>query len=129
MTNALAQSKTMIQDLHNQWANAFNRGDLAALTEMYTSDAYILPPESASPVGGRAAIEAFWRDAMQLVGDFKCTTVDTKPLSRDAAREVGTCTFRKKSEPPENGTISYAVVWQQEGSQWKLLQDSWTTSR
>src|SRR5215472_5226974 len=41
---AAAQSKAVIQKADDKWAEAFNKGDAAALAEMYTEDAYMLPP-------------------------------------------------------------------------------------
>ena len=127
-TPALAQSKPTIQKLNDQWAAAFNKGDAAAVAAMYTEDAYVLPA-GAPLVKGRAAIEGFWRQAMQQLGDVKCTTLDVKPLGRSAAREIGGCTFKTKAQPPQDGALKYAVVWQKEGSRWKLLQDIWNMDK
>src|SRR6266851_654997 len=57
---ALAQSKAEIQQLNDQWAAAFTKGDAAAVAAMYTEDAYVLPA-GAAMVKGRAATEALWR--------------------------------------------------------------------
>src|SRR5690242_15357294 len=89
---ATAQSKAAIQKLDDQRSEALNRGDARALAAMYTQDAYILPP-GAEMMNGRSAIEAFWRQQMQQIGDIKCTAINVKPLGRNAAREVGTCSF------------------------------------
>jgi uncharacterized protein (TIGR02246 family) len=125
---ALAQSKAAIQKLNDQWAAAFNNGDAAAVAAMYTKDAYVLPA-GGEMVTGRAAIEALWKANMQQLGDVKCTTLDVKPLGGSAAREIGTCTFRTKSQPPQDGGLKYAVVWQKEVGQWKLLQDIWNMNK
>jgi uncharacterized protein (TIGR02246 family) len=125
---ALAQSKPTIQKLNDEWADAFNRGDAAALAAMYTQDAYVLPA-GAPLVKGRGDIEAFWKQAMQQLGDMKCTTLEVKPLGRNAAREIGGCTFRTKGQPAQDGALKYAVVWQKEGGRWKLLQDIWNTDK
>ena len=53
---------------------------------MYAEDTYVLPPDS-DVVKGRAAIEAFWRQASQHLGDAKLTTLDVLPLGHNAARE------------------------------------------
>jgi uncharacterized protein (TIGR02246 family) len=127
-TAAVAQSKAMIQGLDDKWGEAFNKGDAAAVAAMYTADAYVLPP-GAEMVKGRNAIEAMWRANMQQIGDVKCTALDVKPLGRTAAREIGTCSFKTKAQPPQDGTIKYAVVWEKEGGQWKLLQDIWNTNK
>ena len=125
---ALAQSKAAIQKLNDQWAAAFNKGDAAAVAAMYTSDAYVLPA-AAPMVQGRAAIEKLWQGAMQQMSDVKVTTIAVKPLGPSAAREIGTASFKTKSQPPQDGAIKYAVVWQKEGGQWKLLQDIWNTDK
>jgi ketosteroid isomerase-like protein len=36
---ALAQSKPEMQKLNDKWAEAFNKGDAAAVAAMYTEDA------------------------------------------------------------------------------------------
>jgi uncharacterized protein (TIGR02246 family) len=125
---AFAQSKAAIQQLDDQWAAAFNKGDAAAVAAMYTQDAYVLP-SGAPMVKGRAAIEALWRQEMQQIGDVKVTTLDVKPLGGAAAREIGTASFKTKSQPPQEATIKYAVVWQKEGGRWKLLQDIWNMDK
>ena len=125
---ALAQSKAAIQKLDDKWAAAFNKGDAAAVAAMYTDDAYVLPP-GGEMVKGRSAIEALWRQNMQQLGDIKCTALDVKPLGRRAAREVGTCTFKTKGQPPQEGMIKYAVVWEKNGRTWELLQDIWNTNK
>jgi uncharacterized protein (TIGR02246 family) len=125
---AIAQSKAAIQKLADQWAAAFNKGDAAAVAAMYTKDAYVLPA-GGEMVTGRAAIAALWKKDMEQLADVKCTTLDVKPLGGSAAREIGTCTFTTKSQPPQGGDLKYAVVWQKEAGQWKLLQDIWNMNK
>jgi uncharacterized protein (TIGR02246 family) len=125
---AAAQSKATIQKEDDKWAEAFNKGNATALAAMYTEDAYLLPP-GTDMMKGRSAIGAFWQKQMQQIGDVKCSALDVKPLGRNAAREVGTCTFKTKAQPPQDGALKYAVVWEKEGGQWKLLQDIYNTSK
>jgi uncharacterized protein (TIGR02246 family) len=125
---AVAQSKAAIQKLNDQWATAFNKGEAAAVAAMYTKDAYVLPA-GGEMVKGRAAIEALWKKNMEQLSDVKCTTADVKPLGAAAASEIGTCTFKTKSQPPQDGDIKYAVVWQKEGGQWKLAVDIWNMNK
>jgi uncharacterized protein (TIGR02246 family) len=125
---ASAQSKTAIQQLNDQWAAAFNKGDAAALAAMYTSDAYVLPA-GAPMVKGRSEIEKLFSGAVQQLGDIKLTTLDVKPLGGSAAREIGTGTFKTKGANPQDGALKYAVVWQREGGHWKLLQDIWNMDK
>jgi len=97
---ALAQDKATIEKLNDVWTAAFNKGDAAAVAALYTEDAYVLPP-GAEMVKGRAAIEAFWRQAAQQMTDAKLTTIDVLPLGPEAAREIGTVTLKTKIQPPQ----------------------------
>jgi uncharacterized protein (TIGR02246 family) len=125
---ALAQTKAVIQKLDDQWAAAFNAGNVAALAAMYTQDAYVLPA-GAPMVKGRAEIEKFWKGVMPTLQDIKCTALDVKPLGGKAAREIGTCSAMTKKAPLEEVNLKYAVVWEKEGGRWKLLQDIWNMDK
>jgi len=127
-TAALAQDKATITKLNDAWTAAFNKGDAQAVAAMYAEDAYVLPPGS-DIVKGRAAIEAFWRQAAQQMGDAKLTTLDVLPLGRNAAREIGTVTLKTKTQPPQEVVGKYAVVWRKIGGQWKLATDIWNTNK
>jgi uncharacterized protein (TIGR02246 family) len=127
-TPALAQTTAQIQKLNDQWMAAFNKGDAAAVAAMYTIDAYVLP-DGREMVKGRPAIEALWKQQMAGATVEKITTLDVKPLGGNAAREIGTATMKTKAQPPEDVVVKYAVVWQKEGGQWKLLQDIWNMNK
>ena len=127
-TPAFAQDKATIVKLNDAWAAAFNKGDASAVAAMYTEDAFVLPP-GAEMVKGRAAIEAFWRQAAQQMDDAKFTTVDVLALGPRAAREIGTVRLKSKSQPPQEITAKYAVVWRKVGGKWKLATDIWNTSK
>ena len=125
---ALAQNRATIEKLNDAWTAAFNKGDAAMVAALYTEDAYVLPPGSAM-VKGRAAIEAFWRQAAQQMTDAKLTTLDVLPLGRSAAREIGTVTLKTKSQPPQEVVGKYVVVWRKVGRDWKLATDIWNTDK
>jgi uncharacterized protein (TIGR02246 family) len=125
---ALAQDRATIEKLNDVWTAAFDKGDAAAVAALYTEDAYVLPPGSEM-VKGRAAIEAFWRQAAQQMGDAKLTTVDVLPLGPEAAREVGTVTLKTKTQPPQEVVGKYVVVWRKVGGDWKLATDIWNTNK
>jgi uncharacterized protein (TIGR02246 family) len=125
---AVAQNKPMIEKLNDGWTAAFNKGDAAAVAALYAEDAYVLPPGSGM-VKGRAAIEAFWRQAAQQMTDAKLTTIDVLPLGRSAAREIGTVTLKTKSQPPQEVAGKYVVVWRKVGLDWKLAADIWNTDK
>ena len=125
---ALAQDKATIEKLNDAWTAAFNKGDAAAVAAMYTEDAYVLPP-GAELIKGRTAIEGFWRQAAQQIGDAKLTTVDVLPLGPGAAREIGKVALKTKSQPPQEIVGKYAVVWLKVGGDWKLATDIWNTNK
>jgi uncharacterized protein (TIGR02246 family) len=125
---AMAQSKTAIQKLEDQWGAAFNKGDAAAVAAMYTEEAYVLPA-GAPMVKGRTDIQNFWGQAMQQLSDVKCTAVDVIKLGRNGAREIGTCTFKTKGATPQDGALKYAVVWQKVDGQWMLNTDIWNMDK
>lgn len=125
---ALAQSRQAMQKLNDEWTAAFNKGDVAAVAAMYAPDAYVLPPGS-DMVKGRSAIEAFWRQAAQQVGDAKLVTVDVLPLGPGAVREIGTVTLETKAQPPQQMVGKYSVVWRKIGGRWLLATDIWNMNK
>ena len=126
--SAFGQSKAAIQRLNDAWTSAFNSGDSATIAAMYAEDAYVLPP-GADIVKGRAAIEAFWKQAAQQLGDAKLTTIDVLPLGRSAAREIGTVTLKTKTQPPQEIVGKYVVIWRKNGRDWKLSTDIWNMNK
>jgi uncharacterized protein (TIGR02246 family) len=125
---ALSQTKAMIQQLNGEWVAAFNKGDAAAIVAMYTEDAYVLPA-GAQMAKGRRAIQAFWAQATQQLGDAKLTTVDVMSLGPGAAREIGTFSFKTKGQTPETVVGKYAVVWRKIGGRWLLATDIWNMNK
>jgi ketosteroid isomerase-like protein len=111
---AMAQSVADIQKLDDAWAVAFNKGDAKAAAAMYAVDAYVLP-DKGEMVHGRAAIETFFKGATQQIGDI--------------ALKIGTFTFKTKSQPPQDVSGKYAVVWRKIGGQWLLATDIWNSNK
>lgn len=125
---ALAQDKATIQSLNDKFAQAFNAGDAAAIAALYTEDAIVLPP-GGEMMKGRTAIQSFWKGAAEQLGDGKLTTVDVKPLGNEAAREIGTFSFRTKGSQPQDITGKFVVVWEKVGNDWKLATDIWNMNK
>jgi uncharacterized protein (TIGR02246 family) len=123
-----AQDAATIQTLNDAFVAAFNRGDTAALAQMYTEDAEVLPPD-AGIVKGRVAVQAFWTKAAEGIGDLTLTTVDVMTLGSDAAREIGTFTLKTKGTQPQEVAGKYVVVWRKAGDDRKLATDIWNTGK
>src|ERR1700756_1769801 len=65
-TPALAQDKATIEKLNDAFIAAFSKGDFAAVANLYTEDATVLP-NGSSMVKGRSGIQAFWTQAGQEI--------------------------------------------------------------
>ena len=59
--------------LNQQWCDAFNAGDLAALMDTYEPDAVIVPGPGAEPLQGHAAIEGAMTWFLGLGGTLRFT--------------------------------------------------------
>jgi uncharacterized protein (TIGR02246 family) len=125
---ATAQDKATFDKLNDAFVAAFKKADFAAVAAMYTEDATVLPPGN-NMVKGRPAIQAFWTQAGQGIGDIKLTTVDVKALGADAAREIGTFSLMTKGQQSQQVVGKYVVVWQKVGTDWKLMTDTWNTDK
>ena len=99
------------------------RRDFAALDQVYTVDARILPP-GADLIEGREKIMGFWQAAVagMKVQDAKLVSVNAH-LAGDSIIEVG----RAKLFLPEgqSAEVKYVVEWKQEGGAWKWHTDIW----
>ena len=78
----------------------FGKGNFAALDQIYTSDARILPP-GAPMVSGREAIKKFWSDLIQSVNAKSAVLASVDViLTGDGLVEIGRATLTV--EPQDN---------------------------
>ncbi len=108
---------------------AFQRGDAAGVAACYTSDAQLLPPNSAA-MSGTDNIAAFWQGAMSMgITDAKLETQHVEARS-DMAVEVGqyTLTIQPEGADAMTDVGKYVVVWKEDGGTWKLHIDIWNTN-
>jgi uncharacterized protein (TIGR02246 family) len=127
MAHAFAQ-KADIDAANAKFVELFNKGDFDGIAQLYTEDATALPP-GAAMVKGRAAIGAMWKAMAEQVTDVKVTALEVKPLSPDAAREIGTFSLKTKAATPQEVTGKYVVVWEKVGGEWKLATDIWNDGK
>jgi ketosteroid isomerase-like protein len=97
--------------------------NFAALDQIYTVDARILPP-GADLIEGREKIMGFWQAAVagMSVQDAKLVSVNAH-LAGDSIIEIG----RAKLFLPDgqSAEVKYVVEWKQEGGAWKWHTDIW----
>jgi uncharacterized protein (TIGR02246 family) len=118
-----------IEANNKQFIEAFNKGDAAAVANMYAIDARVLPPNSEI-VEGRANIQQFWQGAMS--SGLKLVSLETMHVETqgNVAVEVG----RYASTIPGAGGSTttdkgkYVVAWKRQGGSWKLAVDIFNTS-
>jgi ketosteroid isomerase-like protein len=97
--------------------------NFAALDQIYTVDARILPP-GADLIEGREKIKDFWKEAVAGMGvqDVKLVIVDAHPAG-DSVIEVGRAQlFLAEGKSVE---VKYVVEWKQIGGAWKWHTDIW----
>ena len=109
--------------------DAFNRGDLAALADLYTEDATVLPPDSA-PVSGRQAIQRFWQGIQDSGFRQAALRVRQVQADGDLAVEVGTAELIGGGGDAQSSTVpvQYVVAWRRgAGGPWQLAVDIWNS--
>ena len=101
--------------------------NVAALDDVYTANARILPP-GAPMVSGRESIKKFWSDLIESANGKSAvlTSVDVM-LASDGVVEIGRATLTV--EPPGQAQaqmeVKYVVYWRQEEGRWKWHVDIW----
>ena len=77
METEVSASRSELGQMNRDFAAALNAKDAAAAAALYTEDAVLIPPGEPI-VQGRAAIEEYWRGALELGGvrDVSVETMD-----------------------------------------------------
>jgi uncharacterized protein (TIGR02246 family) len=122
------RAEDAIRAADQRFAEAFNRGDSAALAEFYTPDAAVLPP-GAPRADGRAAIERVWREVVQSgLRDLSLRPAEVVVLD-GTAYVTGSGAFTMPSAAgggTQQGTLKYLEIWQRgEDGAWRLHRDIW----
>jgi uncharacterized protein (TIGR02246 family) len=120
------EPRKAIEAANAEFGAAYGRGDARAVAAMYTEGGQLYPPNE-SVVGGRAAIEEFWKAAMDSgVTGVELKTVEVDALG-DSAIEAGTYTlFGKDRTTLDRG--KYLVLWKRVGGAWRLHRDCWNSN-
>jgi ketosteroid isomerase-like protein len=118
-------SMQQTNDLFN--TEVFGKRNFAALGEIYTSDARILPP-GAPLISGREAIQKFWTDLIQSTNAKSAilASIDVMPAG-DGLVEIGraTLTIQPQGQSASELDVKYVVFWRQENGRWKWHVDIW----
>jgi|SRR5581483_9599465 len=101
--------------------------NFAALDEVYTADARILPPNGPM-VSGREAIKQFWAGMVQSVNarSAELSSIDVMAAGDDIV-EIGRAVLTVETGPGTTAQAEgkYVVYWRQESGHWKWHVDIW----
>jgi len=105
----------------------FGRRNFSALNEIYTTNAYILPP-GGPIVSGRAGITEFWANLIQSVNATSASlqSLEVMPAG-DGVVEIGKATLaiQPEGQSASDLAVKYVVYWRQEDGKWKWHVDIW----
>ena len=122
---ALAQDVSGARDASGKFTAALSSGDAQAAAGFLTDDAVALPP-GRGPITGKPQIQQFLGNMTRVVQNLKYTTDEVKPIDDNTAREVGTFSFKMKSNDVEG---KYLLIWTKAaGGDWKIAADMWNRS-
>jgi len=127
----MAKDLTALHDAiaagNQRFMEAFARQDAAAVAELYTKSAKLLPPNS-DILEGRPAIQAFWQAVMNMgIRSAKLEIVEVEALG------ATTIEMSRFMLYIQDGTVAdygkYVVEWKRVQGQWKLHRDIFNSSR
>jgi uncharacterized protein (TIGR02246 family) len=115
-----------IEEANEVFMAAFNAHDGAALAELYTEDAQLLPPNSDFVIG-REAIEVFWPAIFDQGIDAALLEIREVDALGNTAVEVSNYTLYLA-----DGTVAdqgkYMIVWKRVSGKWFIHRDIFNSS-
>lgn len=127
-----ASVRSAIETGNEAWIAAATAGDAAALTALYTDDAYVLIPDQ-DLAHGSAAIQSAFEGLFEQI-TFEDVTIDIEHLdvagSGDVAYGVGTYTDRMLLA---DGTTveeagKFTAVYENVDGEWLMVADAWNAN-
>jgi uncharacterized protein (TIGR02246 family) len=126
----ITQVRQAIEEANIKFGDAVRMADAAALANLYTEDAKLLPPNSEM-IKGKEGIEAFWGGGLEMgIKGAVLTTVDVLGMG-DLVCEIGTydLTIQPEGQEEMKDNGKYLVIWKKAADgTWKLHADIWNTS-
>ena len=116
-----AEDLQAVKAASEQFTNAYNQGDAAALAALFTEEAKRLPPNNPMMVG-RESIQAIYEASFNGgVSDLQLTVIDFN-VGGNMAHEVGKYTVTIRSEEGEAISESgkYVRIWKRVNGSWKV---------
>ena len=118
-------AETEIRANSRRFSKAYEEGDYQTMTELYTEDAYIFPPNSGIISGAVDILKKWTLPKDTRILSHKATPTDIV-VHGDFAYDFGT--YEGISED-EKGRYQwkgkYVIVWKFTGTSWKMYLDIW----
>jgi ketosteroid isomerase-like protein len=118
--------KSEIAEAGRKLASAFNRGDAAAVSLLYSSSARVLPP-GMGQIEGRESIRAFYQDEVEKGKKLSAAKDVSVVRHGDLVYEVGRGALQILHSPVPLAKLGrkYLRIWKFTRSAWKIEVDIW----
>jgi ketosteroid isomerase-like protein len=117
--------RAQIGKMEQAWQTAYNAGDAAALTALYTKDAKVMAP-GAEPVSGTAAIQALFTADMAQGAKNTLTQGDVVGFGDFALKTGGWVANSADGKHLDHG--SFMTLLKKVDGGWKIYRDTWNSS-
>jgi uncharacterized protein (TIGR02246 family) len=117
--------RAQIEKMDQAWQTAYNAGDAAAVAALYSEDAKLMAPGSAT-VSGRAAIQAMFAQDIARGSKNALTTAEVFGGGDYAIAVGGWVETGADGAHKDHG--SYVTVYKRAGGDWKIYRDTWNSS-
>ena len=121
---ALAQSRTPdIQALENQWASAFNTGDLERVAKLYADDAWLILPGAPAAKGSQEIRDTLGEMARHA-RNVRIRVTAVQPLGKNVLVDNGVVSFETDDGARKSTMSNYQVIWQRDQhGRWRIVRD------
>jgi uncharacterized protein (TIGR02246 family) len=117
--------RAQIGKMDKAWDKAYNAGDAAAVTALYTKDAKILAP-GAEPASGTAAIQAFFTADIAQGAKDALTQGDVVGFGNYALETGGWVATDADGKHLDHGP--FMTLYKKVDGGWKIYRDTWNSS-
>lgn len=114
-----------IGKLDQAWQKAFNAGDAAAVTALYTPDAKVMAP-GAEPASGTKAIQALFAASVAQGAKNTLTQKDVVGFGDYALETGGWVATGADGKHLDHGP--FMTLYKKVNGGWKIYRDTWNSS-
>jgi ketosteroid isomerase-like protein len=128
MAQAARSDSAAIYEAGRQFSAAYMRGDVDALTALYTADAVIFP-ERSEAITGQEAIKRYWTPGKGRRVTRHQLTPTRVVVEGKHAYDYGTYEIAGERDGKAWGPYrgKYLVVWRREPAGWRMQLDMWNS--